>query len=212
VARIRTIKPEFFTDSKTGHLSGPATRLFLGMLNHADDCGVLRLNYAELRAKILPYEEPEPGEDCPTLRIVAVPLFELLKLGLVQLFTYRAEDEDVGKLYLFIVHFLRHQRFSHPGEPLIKGMQHGETPDEFAHRTGADQLEPCTLPPSPSERPPKRSRTFQSVPEDSRRKGREGRGGGGTGSARRRKRALNRSPLFRLEIRNTACQRSARPR
>jgi hypothetical protein len=186
MARIRTIKPEFFTDSKTGHLSGPATRLFLGMLNHADDCGVLRLNYAELRAKILPYEESIPGEGTPTLRIVGVPLFdELVKLGLVQLFMYRADDEDVGQLYLFIVHFLRHQRISHPGEPLIKGMQHGETPDEFAHRTGADQLEPCTLPPSPSEKPPKRSRTFGSVPEGSGRKGKERKGEEGRGQGAR---------------------------
>ena len=41
MARIRTIKPEFWTDSKTGTMPESAKCLFIGMLNHCDDFGVL---------------------------------------------------------------------------------------------------------------------------------------------------------------------------
>jgi len=54
--RIRTIKPEFFTDSKTGTLSALAAKVFIGLWCHADDYGVVPFDLLELKAKILPYE------------------------------------------------------------------------------------------------------------------------------------------------------------
>ena len=81
MARIRTIKPEFWTDSKTGTLSGTATKLFLGLLNHCDDFGVIRFDWWEFKARILPYE------DGSAVDVIIPRVFdELSAKGLVTIF------------------------------------------------------------------------------------------------------------------------------
>src|SRR5947209_13798694 len=140
MARIRTVKPEFWTDSKTGTLSGIATKLFLGMLNHADDVGVLPFDVEELKAKILPYERGEA-------RVIIEPplLNELCRKGLVLMFwltpdegtltiqrvltessmnTHGALSEESvnthgaltepSRSYLYIRNFLKHQCVNRP--------------------------------------------------------------------------------------------------
>jgi hypothetical protein len=153
MARIRTFKADLFTDSKTGSLSGPAFKLFLGLLSHADDNGVLRLNLEELRMKILPYEKPVKADGKRAeFNVVARPLLdELFAKGLIWFFGYSADDESEPTIYLHIVHFHRHQRISHPGEPLIAGWQTGDTPETFGERTGAARFEASVLPPPPAK-------------------------------------------------------------
>jgi hypothetical protein len=73
VARIRTIKPEFFTNSTTGRLSGQATKLYLGLQNHSDDYGVIRCDVAQFKAVVMPYEKSE--------RVVDKALAELERAG-----------------------------------------------------------------------------------------------------------------------------------
>lgn len=117
MARIRTIKPEFWTDEKTGTLSGDATKLFIGMLNHADDYGVIEFNIEALRAKIFPYSNN------PAAEVVGKPLMdELLPKGLVVLFMIKNDDGSQidNKSYLLIPNFLKHQRIDRPGQPVIK--------------------------------------------------------------------------------------------
>jgi len=81
MARIRTIKPEFWTDSKTGTLSGIATKLFLGLLNHCDDFGVIRFDWWEFKARILPYEDGSAAD------VIIPRVFdELSAKGLVTIF------------------------------------------------------------------------------------------------------------------------------
>lgn len=41
MARIRTVKPEFWTDEKIVECSIPARLLFIGLFNFADDKGCL---------------------------------------------------------------------------------------------------------------------------------------------------------------------------
>jgi hypothetical protein len=130
MARIRTIKPEFWTDSKTGTLSPFATKLFLGLLNHCDDYGVVPLDLAEFKAKILPYEEGDVAT------VIAEPLqSELIARKLVIHFRYADEE------YLFIRTFHKHQRVNRPGPPLIPGWKRGDTPESFIPGGGSEQLQ-----------------------------------------------------------------------
>lgn len=131
MARIRTFKPEFWTDGKTGTLSDRAKLLLLGMLNHADDYGVIELNCAEWRAKVFPYD---------TLSIedgVAAPLTnELLPKGIVTTFSY--DDGDGAKQYVHITNFDKHQLVNRPSPPTIKGWKRGDNPETFGKRETED--------------------------------------------------------------------------
>jgi hypothetical protein len=127
MARIRTIKPEFWTDSKTGTLSDGATKVFIAMLNLADDFGVLRMDLAELKARIYPYSNEI------YLSLIAPQLLdELLPRGLVQYFGYGPDDDEPMKPYLFIRNFSKHQKVDKPGKPLISGWDKGTTVENFA--------------------------------------------------------------------------------
>ena len=108
MARIRTIKPEFWSDSKTGTLSSDATKLFIGMLNFSDDYGVLENDTASLKAKIFPYRTESPS------KLVGKLLSdELFPKGLVAVMSH----EQRG--YLWIRNFEKHQRVDRPGPSLI---------------------------------------------------------------------------------------------
>jgi uncharacterized phage protein (TIGR02220 family) len=110
VARIRTVKPEFWTDSKTGTLSGDATKLFIGILNFSDDYGIIEYKLEELKAKIFPYSSGSPTD------IVGKCLVdELLPKGLVILIKW----ED--KPYLWVRNFHKHQKVDRPSKPFIEG-------------------------------------------------------------------------------------------
>ena len=123
--RARMIKPEFLTDSKTGTLSPLATKLFVGLLIHADDYGVIRDDPAELKAKVFPFEA------ATFEALVVQPLaVELVARGLVRLFSVD------GAAYLFVVNFPKHQYIQHSSLPLIEGWRKGDTPGTFSARTG----------------------------------------------------------------------------
>lgn len=57
MARIRTIKPEFWEDEKIGKLPVPCRLFFIGCWNFADDFGVIKGNPALLKSQIFPYDE-----------------------------------------------------------------------------------------------------------------------------------------------------------
>jgi hypothetical protein len=60
MARIRTIKPEFWTDSKIVRLSPTARLLFIGIWNFADDYGCVEADPFQLKLKVLPAEPCDP--------------------------------------------------------------------------------------------------------------------------------------------------------
>ena len=60
MARIRTIKPEFWTDKKIIRLSRDARLFFIGLWNFADDNGVLEADPLQLKAWIFPVD-PDIG-------------------------------------------------------------------------------------------------------------------------------------------------------
>lgn len=160
MARIRTVKPEFWTDSKTGTLSGSGTKLFLGMLNHCDDYGVIEYDLPMLKAKIFPYE------DGASINVVGNPLIqELLPKGLVVVFTWAEDgsDDDQNRPYLLIRNFQKHQKVDKPGKPTIKGFSMAEL---------EKNLKESKVNPNPRES----SRTFAKNSSGREGKGREGSG------------------------------------
>lgn len=67
MARIRTIKPEFWADEKLAPLD-PQTRLvFLGLISMADDCGRVLDNLKHIDAFIFPETEHSARESLATL-------------------------------------------------------------------------------------------------------------------------------------------------
>ena len=57
MARIRTIKPEFWEDEKLAKLPVHARLLFIGTWNFADDNGALLANPVLMKSHIFPYED-----------------------------------------------------------------------------------------------------------------------------------------------------------
>jgi hypothetical protein len=57
MARIRTIKPEFWEDEDIGKLPIPCRLFFIGCWSFADDYGVIKANAALLKSQIFPYDE-----------------------------------------------------------------------------------------------------------------------------------------------------------
>jgi len=103
MARIRTIKPEFWTDERVGECSPNARLLFVGMWNFADDHGGIERSARQLKAQIYPYD----SIDCEPL------IQELLSAGLL------IEYEVEGKKYLHIKGFRLHQKVEKPGKPRV---------------------------------------------------------------------------------------------
>lgn len=94
MARIRTIKPEFWTDEKVVELSAFARLLFIGIWNFCDDDG--RMVYSPKRIKMQIF--PSDSLDCSEL------IGEIRGKSLVDV--YSVEDVE----YLQVVGFTKHQK------------------------------------------------------------------------------------------------------
>lgn len=103
MARLRTVKPEFWTDERVGEVSVTARLLFIATWNFADDHGGLDRSAKQLKAQAFPYD----NVDCEPL------IQELLQVGLL------IEYEVGGKKYLHINGFRKHQKVEKPAKPRI---------------------------------------------------------------------------------------------
>jgi translation initiation factor IF-1 len=101
MARIRTIKPEFFDDPDVAELSMEARLLFIGLWTQADREGRLEDDMRRLKVKVFPYDPV----DVESLAV------ELHGGDMIR----RYQDSD-GKRYIWITKFTTHQR-PHPKEP-----------------------------------------------------------------------------------------------
>lgn len=99
--RIRTIKPEFWTDEAVSECSVSARLLFIGTWNFADDDGNLDKSFIQLKAKIFPIDSID----------VRPLLEELLSKKLI------VEYSVKGKNYLHIKGFKQHQLINRPSKP-----------------------------------------------------------------------------------------------
>ena len=101
MARIRTIKPQFWTDEKIGRLSVGARLLFIGTWNLADDEGILIWDARYLKGQLFPYD------DCQNR--MKKWMDELVTTGLI-----RPYSASSGSHLALISSLSRHQVVSHP--------------------------------------------------------------------------------------------------
>lgn len=57
MARIRSIKPEFWSSEQVMECSVTARLMFIGMWNFADDLGRIPLSVKSIKAKVFPSDE-----------------------------------------------------------------------------------------------------------------------------------------------------------
>ncbi|HED2345306.1 TPA: hypothetical protein R4Y01_005535 [Serratia marcescens] len=103
MARIRTVKPEFWTDEKVVECSIPARLLFIGLFNFANDKGCLERSPRRIKMQVFPAD----SMDCEPL------LQELITHGLLT--EYSVNDVQ----YLHISGFLKHQKINRPSQTNI---------------------------------------------------------------------------------------------
>ena len=98
MARIRTIKPELWTDERLTECSLSARLLFIGMLNFADDNGNLAYSAKRLKMQVFPADslDTQPLLD------------ELLTHGVIMEYSVNAEK------FLHIKGFTKHQVINRP--------------------------------------------------------------------------------------------------
>lgn len=99
MARIRSIKPEFWQDERLGEVSIAARLLFMGLTSHADDEGRLRGNNLLIRAQVFPYN---PDVD------IEKALEELVRTR--RIIRYVVD----GERFIFVRNFAKHQRIDRP--------------------------------------------------------------------------------------------------
>lgn len=99
MARIRSIKPEFWASEKVGKMTVLARFTFVGLWSLADDDGRGRGNRAYLRAQLHPYSSDIDDAD------FSAALVELAQARLVQF--YAGDD---GCAYYYVPGFSEHQK------------------------------------------------------------------------------------------------------
>ena len=96
VRRIRTIKPEFFTDEGLAELSIPTRLLFIALWTMADREGRLEDKPRSIKLASFPWDEVD----------VETSLGDLAAGGFIARYTVE------GKPYIEITNFLKHQRIN----------------------------------------------------------------------------------------------------
>lgn len=154
MARIRTIKPGFWTDSKVVALSPFARLLFVGMWNFAEcDMGHLSDDAAAIKRQVLPDDEVD-----------AVALLEeIVESGMVA----RVQTLS-GRRYLHVVHLGDHQKVDSrwsPRCPVCTQTRPNSPglPETPAHHADTPESDTRTPPSSPQERKGKEVNTSSST-------------------------------------------------
>jgi hypothetical protein len=109
MARIRTVKPEFWTSEQVMELSPLARLAFIAMWNFCDDAGVHTASAKRLKAEVFPSDETSIAE-------VGRLVDELIEQGLV------GEFEAGDERYWFVTGWSKHQvikkpTYRHPTPP-----------------------------------------------------------------------------------------------
>lgn len=100
MARIRTIKPEFWTSEQVVECSPTARLLFVGMWNFADDGGVHPYSWKRVKMQVFPGDSLGQNE-------IEGCIEELLKVGLLKRFVHE------NKAFLLITGW-HHQKIDKP--------------------------------------------------------------------------------------------------
>jgi hypothetical protein len=150
MARIRTIKPEFWSDEKLSECSLSARLLFIGIWTYADDEGRMEYQPARIRMQVFP---------CGSVSQKSVNeyLGELTERSLIRVYVVD------GKQYLDVPNFAKHQKINRPTPsrfPEFSVSAHGDvtepSPLEGKGKEGSSN--------SPPRKKPKRTKT--QIPDD----------------------------------------------
>ena len=99
--RIRTIKPEFWTNERLAELSEFTRLLAIGLLNYSDDEGYFNANLSMIRGALFPFLESS--------KMLPGAIQQLEKLDYIRI----RESQD-GRRYGWVVCFTKHQRVDKP--------------------------------------------------------------------------------------------------
>lgn len=105
-ARIRSIKPELWSDERVGVLSFPARLLFVGLITMADDEGRLRALPAGILGHVFPYDREAPKR-------LDGWLSEVERSGML------VRYEHDGFPYVAFRNWARHQRPNRPSDSVL---------------------------------------------------------------------------------------------
>ena len=101
MARIRTIKPQFWDDAKIGRIPRDARLLYIGLWTFADDLGVVIADPVWLKSKIFPYDRIQ-------IQQLEAWLGSLEKTGFISLLSVKSES------FYYLPTFSRHQIINRP--------------------------------------------------------------------------------------------------
>lgn len=133
MARIRTVKPEFWRDAKLLKCSRDARLLLIGLLNFSDDYGRMVYDPDQIKLDVFPLDNDLNVENL---------IGELTKQGI--LLIYQVED----RAYLLVRNFVKHQKVDKRTESKLPA------PPEVS--TESPRVAPTTpgfhrVPPNPAE-------------------------------------------------------------
>lgn len=165
MARIRSIKPEFWSSAEVMSLPRDARLLFIGIWNFADDHGRFKWTPATIKAQVFPGDQDLDAREAGRLMGL------IAERGLIR--RYWDSPEDSGKLQnspedsggFAIVTGWHHQKISHPTKSKYP------EPKEYSVTTQAIPENSGKL-----QNPPEHSRTFAPDLIRSDLKGSEGKG------------------------------------
>lgn len=109
MARIRTIKPDFWRDESLASISPEAALLAIGLLNHADDEGYFNAHPKLIESDIFPLRELSST--------ITAMIDELHCIGYIEI--YKGTD---GKRYGHICNFSKHQVINKKNPSKIKDL------------------------------------------------------------------------------------------
>ena len=101
MARIRTIKPKFWDDTRIGRITRDARLLYIGLWTFSDDIGVVIGDSIWLKSKIFPYDQIQVQQFEKWLN-------ELVINGFICLLSYKEER------FIYLPNFTRHQVINKP--------------------------------------------------------------------------------------------------
>lgn len=122
MARIRSIKPSFWTSEQIVECSPNARLLFIGLLNFADDAGVHPASAARLKMEVFP-GDGFSGTD------VGAMVNELVTAGLVERYEVEA------RAYWRVTGWDRHQKIDQP--TYLYPLPDGSIPSKIRRRSAA---------------------------------------------------------------------------
>jgi hypothetical protein len=119
MARIRTIKPEFWTSEQVVSCSLNARLLFIGLLNFCDDNGVHQASALRLQMEVFPADDFKTSE-------IDEMVGELISAGLIR------EFESDGEVFWHVKKWHKHQKidrptYRHPSPPNGESFDGGST-------------------------------------------------------------------------------------